>query len=60
VADGCRQIDLRLFGDVSWHLSLVGTLGCYALFLVLYLAWTQKRPQWWTVAAAISLWMAFG
>jgi ComEC/Rec2-related protein len=60
VAEWCQQMDVRLFGDVSWHLSTTDTLCCYALFLTIYLGRKQLWPRWKTVAIGIVLLMAFG
>lgn len=55
VAAWCRAADVRLFGDVSWSLSLASTLGCYAVCLTLYLGYRLRRPSWWAVAGVVLL-----
>lgn len=43
VAEWCRMADLRLFGDVTWEVSLPFTLGCYALAIVLLILHRQQQ-----------------
>jgi ComEC/Rec2-related protein len=55
VANWCRNTDLRLFGDVSWQMDTLSTLGCYAVLLLAIVGLEYKRPQSLTAAAVLVL-----